>query len=64
VKKPRPVWRSIVKKSDRQNGKLFDVLVCDHAVPVDRATYRNTYRRCRACPTCAERVRAYISSRT
>lgn len=55
---PKPVWRSIVRKNERQPGGLFDVLVCKHAVPANS----NTYRRARACPECAvfveqERVR-------
>jgi hypothetical protein len=49
------VWRTIVKKNDRQGGKLFDVLVCDHAVPAND----NTYRRVRACPECRVKVQAY-----
>lgn len=49
------VWRTIVKKNDRQGGKRFDVLVCNHAVPAND----NTYRRARACPECRVRVQAY-----
>lgn len=49
------VWRTIVKKNDRQGGKLFDVLICNHAVPAND----NTYRRARACPECRTKVQAY-----
>ena len=49
------VWRTIVKKNERQGGKLFDVLVCDHAVPAND----NRYRRARACPECRIKVQAY-----
>lgn len=49
------VWRRIVKKNERQGGKLFDVLVCEHAVPAND----NTYRRARACPACRVKVQEY-----
>jgi hypothetical protein len=49
------VWRTIVKKNERQGGKLFDVLVCQHAVPAND----NTYRKARACPACRVRVQQY-----
>jgi len=49
------VWRTIVKKNERQAGKLYDVLVCQHAVPAND----NTYRKARACPTCRVRVQQY-----
>jgi hypothetical protein len=49
------VWRTIVKKNERQGGKLFDVLVCDHAVPAND----NTYRQARACPECRRKVQEY-----
>ncbi len=49
------VWRTIAKKNERQGDKLFDVLVCDHAVPAND----NTYRRARACPACRVKVQEY-----
>jgi len=49
------VWRTIVKKNDRQGGKRYDVLICKHAVPAND----NMYRRARACPECRVRVQAY-----
>jgi hypothetical protein len=49
------VWRAIVKKNERQGGKLYDVLVCQHAVPAND----NTYRKARACPACRARVQEY-----
>jgi hypothetical protein len=49
------VWRTIVKKNERQAGKLYDVLVCQHAVPAND----NTYRKARACPACRVRVQQY-----
>lgn len=52
------VWRQIVKKNERQGGKLFDVLVCDHAVLAND----NTYRRARACPACRIKVQEYADA--
>lgn len=49
------VWRRIVKKNERHAGKLFDVLICSHAVPAND----NTYRRVRACAECRVKVQAY-----
>jgi hypothetical protein len=53
------VWRAIVKKNERQGGKRFDVLVCDHSVPADD---ENPYRRARACPECRIRVQQYADA--
>jgi putative endonuclease len=53
----RPVYRAIVKKSERQAGGVFDVLVCGHAVP---AAVENTYRKASACPECRVRVQQYV----
>ena len=49
------VWRSIVKKNERQGRKLYDVLVCDHSVLAND----NTYRRARSCPECRRKVQEY-----
>ena len=49
------VWRTIVKKNERQGGGLYDVLVCNHAVPSND----NTYRKARSCPVCRARVQEY-----
>jgi hypothetical protein len=49
------VWRTIVKKNERQAGKLYDVLVCDHSVPAND----NTYRKARSCPECRIKVQQY-----
>jgi hypothetical protein len=49
------VWRTIVKKNERQGGKRYDVLICQHAVPAND----NTYRKARACPACRVRVQQY-----
>ncbi len=49
------VWRAIVKKNERQAGKPYDVLVCQHAVPAND----NTYRKARACPECRVTVQQY-----
>jgi hypothetical protein len=49
------VWRTIVKKNERQGGKLYDVLVCQHAVLAND----NTYRKARACPACRVSVQRY-----
>jgi hypothetical protein len=49
------VWRAIVKKNERQGTGLYDVLICNHAVPAND----NTYRKARACPACRARVQAY-----
>ena len=49
------VWRTIIKKNERQGRKLYDVLVCHHAVPAND----NTYRRARSCPECRIRVQGY-----
>ena len=60
-KRPKPVWRMIVKKSEKQGDGLFDVLVCGHAVPVDAEWRSIRYRKARACPTCAEKVAKYAA---
>jgi hypothetical protein len=52
------VWRRIVKKSELQGGKRFDVLVCTHAVPSND----NAYRRARSCPECRIRVQQYADA--
>ena len=52
------VWRTIVKKNERQAGKRYDVLICQHAVPAND----NTYRKARACPACRVRVQQYADS--
>ncbi len=49
------VWRSIVRKNERQGAGRFDVLVCQHAVPAND----NTYRTARACPECRLTVQRY-----
>ena len=49
------VWRTIVKKNERQGRGLYDVLICDHAVPAND----NTYRKARACPACRVRVQEF-----
>ena len=49
------VWRAIVKKNERQGDKLYDILVCDHAVPAND----NRYRRARSCPECRIKVQEY-----
>jgi hypothetical protein len=49
------VWRKIVKKNERQAGKLYDVLICKHAVLAND----NTYRLVRACPECRVVVQKY-----
>jgi hypothetical protein len=49
------VWRSIVKKNERQGSRRYDVLVCLHAVPAND----NTYRTARACPECRLTVQRY-----
>ena len=54
------VWRTIVKKNERQGDKLYDVLVCDHAVPAND----NTYRRARSCPECRRKVQAYADGQS
>ncbi len=57
------VWRAIVKKNERQAGKPYDVLVCQHAVPAND----NTYRKARVCPECRVTVQHYadvVASRT
>ena len=48
-------WRTIVKKNERQGEGLFDVLVCQHAVPAND----NTYRKARSCPECRVNVQRY-----
>jgi hypothetical protein len=53
------VWRTIVKKNELHGDKLYDVLVCSHAVPAND----NTYRRARACPECRRRVQRYVDER-
>jgi hypothetical protein len=52
------VWRTIAKKNDRQGDKLFDVLVCQHAVPSND----NRYRKARSCPECRIRVQKYADA--
>jgi hypothetical protein len=49
------VWRTIVKKNERQGSKRYDVLICRHAVPAND----NTYRRARSCPECRLKVQEY-----
>jgi hypothetical protein len=49
------VWRAIVKKSERQGNELYDVLICDYAVPAND----NRYRRARSCPECRIKVQEY-----
>ncbi len=49
------VWRTIVKKNERQGSKRYDVLVCQHAVPAND----NTYRTARSCPECRVTVQRY-----
>lgn len=55
----RPVYRTIVKKNERQAPGLYDVLVCGHVVPAD---VENTYRRAGACPECRVRVQEYAAA--
>jgi len=65
ARRPRPrsarkftvpeIWRTIVKKNERQGSRRYDVLVCTHAVPAND----NTYRRARSCPECRIKVQAY-----
>jgi len=52
------VWRTIVKKNERQGDKLYDILICKHAVLAND----NTYRKARACPTCRLDVQAYADA--
>ena len=52
------VWRTIVKKNDRQGGRRFDVLVCQHVVPAND----NTYRKARSCPECRLKVQQYADA--
>lgn len=52
------VWRTIVKKNERQGGKQFDILACQHAVPAND----NTYRLARSCPECRVKVQQYADS--
>ena len=52
------VWRTIVKKNERQGGKLYDIMVCKHAVLAND----NTYRKARSCPTCRLKVQAYADA--
>jgi hypothetical protein len=49
------VWRTIIKKNERQGRGLYDVLICKHAVPAND----NTFRKARACPACRVRVQEY-----
>ena len=60
AKKPSvpEVWRTIVKKNERQGDKLYDILVCKHAVLAND----NTYRKARSCPTCRLQVQAYVDA--
>jgi hypothetical protein len=50
------VWRKIVKKSERQGDGVYDVLICNHAVP---AALDNPYRKGRSCPECRLQVQRY-----
>ncbi|MFL5263597.1 MAG: hypothetical protein ACJ79L_14430 [Anaeromyxobacteraceae bacterium] len=50
------VWRKIVKKSERQGDGVFDVLICNHAVP---AALDNPYRKGRSCPECRVQVQRF-----
>jgi hypothetical protein len=52
------VWRTIVKKNERQGGKLYDIMICKHAVLAND----NTYRKARSCPTCRLEVQAYADA--
>jgi hypothetical protein len=54
MKTLKPAWRTIVKKNENQNGKLYDILACNHVVPVTAA--QATYRQARSCPSCAAQV--------
>lgn len=58
----KPVYRTIVKKNEKQGKKHFDVLICHHAVLVDESTKANTYRRARECPECRKEVQRYVDS--
>jgi hypothetical protein len=49
------VWRHIVKKNERHERGLYDVLVCNHSVPAND----NTYRKARSCPECRIKVQEY-----
>jgi hypothetical protein len=49
------VWRTIVKKNERQGSRRYDVLVCQHAVPAND----NTYRRARSCFECRLKVQEF-----
>jgi len=51
------VWRTIVKKNERQGDKFYDVLICNHAVPSND----NTYRKARSCPECRNKVQEYAN---
>lgn len=48
----RSVYRRIVKKNEKQGKKLYDVLICQHAVRAND----NTFRTARACPECTKQV--------
>ena len=49
------MWRTIVRKNDRQGERRYDVLVCHHSVPAND----NTYRKARSCPECRIKVQQY-----
>jgi hypothetical protein len=48
-------WRRIMKRNEKQGARLFDVLVCGHAVEASDTAYR----RFRACPDCRAQVQQY-----
>ncbi len=52
-------WRRIVKLSERQGSRNFDVLICGHAV----AASDTAYRRFRACPECRVQVQRFADQR-
>jgi len=52
------VWRTIVKKNERQGRARYDILICQHAVPAND----NTYRQARACPECRQKVQEYADA--
>jgi hypothetical protein len=54
----KEVWRTIVKKNERQGSTRWDVLVCGHSV----AANDNTFRKARSCPECRERVQDYVDA--
>lgn len=52
----QPVYRSIVKKSEKQGKDYFDILICTHAVKANKSVRENTYRRFRSCSECTKKV--------